>query len=185
MKHNVVRFRVFLALLGVLGLTTLFLGTRTAAAGTVREPFENININCVTRSETVWITEDILHIRDRVMDGVVVSNREFHQGPTVMVGNGNVNMVTMYGNYWGTLAIYPEAYPDGYWYGHWSAQVTEGKMGGIARLQGFGELDGLITKADIVLLPPPAIADYAFLCGGTMPVSGAAVVGEVLFPGGE
>ena len=173
MKHNVVRFRVFLALFAVLGLITLFLGTRPAAAGTAREPFENINVNCVILSETVWITDDILHIRDRVMDGAVDSNRDFHEGQTRMVGNANVNMVTGYGNYWGTLAIYPDAYPDGHWYGNWSMQVTPGKVGGIARLQGFGELDGLLTKADLAPLPPPTLPDYAYLCGGNLPISGA------------
>ena len=185
MKHNLVRFRVFLALLGVLGLTTLFLGTRPAAAGTVREPLDNINVNCVILSETVWMSGDILHIRDRVMEGAVDSNRDSHEGTTRAVANANLNMVTGYGNYWGTLEIYPEAYRHGYWSGHWTMLVTPGQMGGIARLQGFGDRTACSPSRNSPRCRRRSSPITRISAAETMPLSVTHAVGEVLFPGGE
>jgi hypothetical protein len=119
------------------------------------------------------------------MDGAVNSDGDYHQGPTRMVGNANIDLATGYGSYWGTLEIYPHAYPDGHWAGQWTMQVNEGKVGGISLLQGFGELDGLLVKADLTPIPPPAFPNYAYLCNGNTPVSGAYAVGFTMNPGGK
>lgn len=126
-----------------------------------------------------------MHIRDRVMDGAVDSDSAYHEGTTRMVANANIDLTTGYGNYWGTLEISPYAYTEGHWSGHWSMQVNEGKVGGIARLHGYGELDGLLSKADLAPIPPPFLPPYAYLCNDTTPVSGAHAVGFTMNPGGE
>jgi hypothetical protein len=119
------------------------------------------------------------------MDGAVDSDSAYHEGTTRMVANANIDLTTGYGNYWGTLEISPYAYTEGHWSGHWSMQVNEGKVGGIARLHGYGELDGLLSKADLAPIPPPFLPPYAYLCNDTTPVSGAHAVGFTMNPGGE
>lgn len=187
MKSLILRWRLVLVLVAVLIMVTAFAGANPAEAATTRIPFDNINVNCVILSETVWTSKDgtILHIRDRVMDGAVDSDGDYHEGTTRMVGNANIDPTTGYGSYWGTLEIYPYAYPGGYWAGQWTMQINEGKMGGIARLQGYGELDGLLVKSDLSPIPPPFFPNYAYLCNGNTPVSGAHAVGLTMNPGGE
>jgi hypothetical protein len=64
-------------------------------------------------------------------------------------------------------------------------QVTPGKASGIARLQGYGELNGLSSKADLSPLMPAGLPAFAHLCDGNTPVSGAHAVGFVMNPGGK
>ena len=121
------------------------------------------------------------------MSGAVESDGPYHLGVGAMVANANIELATGYGSYWGTLEIYPYAYPDGYWAGSFSMQVNEdeGKVGGKARLQGYGSLDGLATKAELTPLTPAKLATFASLCGGKQPISGAHAVGFVMDPGGK
>jgi len=180
-------WRLVLVLVAVFVALTAFASANPATAATTRAPFNNINVNCVILSQTVWTSKDgtMVHIRDRVMDGAVDSDGAYHKGTTRMVANANIDLTTGYGSYWGTLEISPDAYPEGYWAGHWSVQVNEGKVGGIARLQGYGELDGLLSKADLTPIPPPFLPTYAYLCNDSTPVSGAHAVGFTMNPGGE
>ncbi|MFN2164365.1 MAG: hypothetical protein ACK2UN_20040 [Candidatus Promineifilaceae bacterium] len=186
MKSFILRWRLVLVLVAALIVVTAMAGANPAEAATTRTPFDNINVNCVILSQTVWTSQDgtIVHIRDRVMDGAVDSDGDYHEGTTRMVANANIDLATGYGSYWGTLEIYPYAYPGGHWAGHWSVQVNEGKAAGIARLQGYGDLAGLLTKSDLAPILPP-FPGYAYLCNGNMPISAAQAVGFVMNPGGE
>ena len=186
MKSFILRWRLVLVLVAVLVAVMAFAGANPAEAAIERIPFDNINVNCVILSQTVLYSNDgtIMHIRDRVMDGAVDSDGDYHEGLSHMVANANIDLTTGYGNYWGTLEIYPYAYSEGHWSGHWSMQVNEGKVGGIARLKGYGELDGLLSKARLTPIPPP-FWPYAYLCNGKTPVSGAHAVGFTMNPGGE
>jgi len=186
MKTSIAHWSLILAVVAVLALVSAPLGVSPVAAKTIRIPVDNYNVNCVILSQTMWISEGgILHIRDRIMEGMVLSDGDYHHGTGHMVANANIDLATMYGNYWGTLEIYPDAYPDGYWAGSFSMQVNEGKAGGIARLQGYGTLNGLATKSELTPLPPLVLADFADLCGGNQPISGAHAVGFVMDPGSE
>ena len=183
MKNNIVRLSLIVALVVVLGLVSA-LAVSPAVAATIRTPFENYNINCTVLSQTMWVEDGILHIRNRVMEGVVLSDGPYHEGTGHMVANANIDLTTMYGSYWGTLDIQPDAYPDGHWVGSWALQVNEGKTGGIARMQGYGELNGLSAQSELTPLTPDELAGYAYLCGG-QPISGANAVGFVMNPGGK
>jgi hypothetical protein len=187
MKSLILRWRLVMVLVAVLVAVMAFASANPTEAATTRIPFDNINVNCVILSQTVWYSQDgtIMHIRDRVMDGAVDSDGGYHKGSTRMVANANIDLTTGYGNYWGTLEIYPYAYPGGHWSGHWSMQVNEGKVGGIAQLKGYDELDGLLSKSDLTPIPPPFLPTYAYLCNGNTPVSGAHAVGFTMNPGGD
>ena len=186
MKGTILRWSLILAVVVASVMVSAPLAVRPVAAATIRIPVDNYNVNCAILSQTVWISEGgILHIRDRVMEGMVLSDGDYHQGTGHMVANANIDLATMYGSYWGTLEIYPYAYPDGHWAGSFAMQVNEGKASGIARLQGYGELNGLATKSELTPLTPTELAAYAYLCGGMQPISGAHAVGFVMDPGGE
>jgi hypothetical protein len=185
MKSTFLRWSLVLALVAILAMFGAPLAASPAAAATTRIPFDNYNINCVILSQTPpWMEAGILYIRNRVMEGAVLSDGDYHQGTGHMVANANIELATGYGSYWGTLEIYPDAYPDGHWAGSFAMQVNEGHASGIARLQGYGELNGLATKSELTPLTPPQLAAYAYLCGGP-PISGAHAVGFVMDPGGE
>ena len=185
MKSTISHLSLVLALVAVLGMVNAPLAATPAVAATIRIPFDNYNINCVILSQTMWVEDGILHIRDRVMEGRVESDGDYHTGRGAMVANANIDLATGYGTYHGTLEIYPDAYPDGHWAGSWSMQVTPGKASGIARLQGYGELNGLSSKADLSPLMPAGLPAFAHLCDGNTPVSGAHAVGFVMNPGGK
>jgi hypothetical protein len=185
MKSTISRWSLILALVAVLVMVSAPLGSSPVAAKTIRVPVDNYNVNCVIHSQTMWVEDGILHIRDRVMSGAVESDGPYHLGTGHMVANANIDLATMYGNYWGTLEIFPDAYPEGHWAGSFSMQVNEGKVGGKARLQGYGTLDGLASKSDLAPLTPGELGAFAYLCGGNQPISGAHAVGFVMDPGGE
>lgn len=182
MKNSPMRWGTVLALVVLFVAVTLLAGAGAANAAAERIPIENININCQIVSERKWVEDGILHIRDRVMTGVVDSTSATHRGTQTMVMNANVDMATGYGNYWGKMTIYPYDYPGGYWEGNTSLQVNAGHSGGIARLKGFGDLEGMATKTAVYPANP---ANYMAYCGGNLPISAATVEGYVLITGGK
>jgi hypothetical protein len=184
MKSFILRWRLVLVLVAVLVAVTAFASANPAEAAIERIPFDNINVNCVILSQNMWVENGILHIRERVMNGVVESDGDHHEGTTRMVANANIDMATGYGDYWGLLTIYPYAYPDGFWDGKWVMQVNEGGAGGFARLKGYGVLNGSISKSLLTPLTPADLANYAYLCGGNQPISGAHAVGFMTRPDG-
>jgi len=185
MKNRILRWKLVLVVVAGLAIVATLLAANPAAARTTRTPFDNYNVNCVIHSQTMWVEDGILHIRDRDMTGAVESDGVYHAGTTRMLANANIDLATGYGSYWGTLEIYPDAYPSGYWAGHWAVQVNAGKAGGIARLQGYGELSGLLTQSELAPLTPGELAGFVYLCDGNQPISGAHAVGFVMNPGGK
>jgi hypothetical protein len=190
MKRKILRLSLVLALVVAAVMAAGTMAIRPAAAGTIRIPIDNYNVNCTILSQTMWVEDGILHIRNRVMEGLVFSDSDTHTGTGSMVANANIDLATGYGNFWGTLEIYPDAYPEGHWAGSFSMQVNEGHSSGIARLQGYGELNGLSTKAALAPLTPGELASYAEACNCPVPpgpfpcpVSGANAVGFIMNPG--
>lgn len=185
MKKHLLRASLILTLVALLALTSA--PAAASPGGTTRVDIENWNINCSFEDQEggVWVEDGILHIRGRVIDGFVLSNHAYHHGTAVNVANANIDLTTGYGNYWGTLEFHPYAYPDGHWTGSYSMQVNEGRVGAIARLKGYGDLEGLLTKSELMPLPPEKLAEFKHVCDGEQPVSGVYATGFVMIPGGE
>ncbi|HSQ27615.1 MAG TPA: hypothetical protein VLM80_10875 [Anaerolineales bacterium] len=186
MKIKVLANRI-LGTLATLAVISMILSVQPAAAEATRVDFENYNIVCSIVSQTISVNEaGIVHIRDRVANTVVTSTSDYHAGPGHIYANANIfDPATGIGTYHGNLDIYPTAHPDGYWYGNWSMQITETGYHGIARLKGYGSLEGMLSFSSLTPLPPPVLANFAGLCGGNQPVAGSYVEGYYLIPGNE
>lgn len=187
MKTNQMRVHRILATAAIIAVISMTLIVHPAAAEATRIDFINYNIACSIESQKLWVSDDgVVHIRDRVLTSVVTSTSDFHAGPGHIYGNANISdPATGIGTYFGSLDIYPTDHPDGYWFGHWSMQITEFGYQGLARLKGYGSLEGMLSFASLNPLPPPILAEFADLCGGSQPVAGTYVEGYILIPGGE
>lgn len=174
-------------LIVITALITMTLLVSPATAEPIRVDFINYNIACSFVDVNVWVSEGgIIHLRDRVYQSVIISADDYYHGNGGIIGNANIiDPATGIGTYFGTLDIHPTAYPDGYWAGHWNMQITENGFQGIARLKGYGSLEGMLSFGSLTPLPPTVLADFAPYCGGNQPVAGTYVVGYYLIPGGE
>ena len=186
MNKKVFRSSLVLALIIALAWVMLFPVATPAAAGADRETFEAYNIVCPPIvSQKMWVSDDgILHIRDRVLNSVVQSTSMYHDGTGQIISNANIDPATGYGEFHGTLAIYPAAV-EGYWAGSRVLQITSAGQNGHARLKGHGELEGWQIKAELTYLPPPVLAGFSSLCGGIQPIAGTRSNGYILKPGSE
>ena len=186
MKIKVLANRI-LGTLATLAVISMILSVQPAAAEATRVDFENYNIVCSIVSQTISVNEaGIVHIRDRVANTVVTSTSEYYAGPGHIYANANIfDPATGIGTYHGNLDIYPTAHPDGYWYGNWSMQITETGYKGIARLQGYGSMEGMSSFATLTPLPPNVLANFVYLCSGNQPASDTYAVGYTIMPDGE
>lgn len=187
MKTNQVCVNRILATAVLIAVISMTLIVQPAAAEATRIDFVNYNIACSIESQNFWVSDDgVVHIRDRVLTSVVTSDSEYHAGPGHIYANANISdPATGIGTYFGSLDIYPTAHSDGYWFGHWSMQITENGYHGIARLKGYGSLEGMSSFASLAPLPPQVLANFKSLCGGNQPVAGTYVEGYILVPGGD
>ena len=187
MNKKLLRLSLILAIVVSLGWATMFRETVSVAAGTDREYFEAYNIVCPPIvSQRIWVSEDgILHIRDRVLNSVVRSNNMYHNGSGQVISNANIDLATMYGEYHGTLEIYPAEFAGSGWAGSFVIEITPAGQNGHARLQGFGELEGWQIKSELTYLPPPILAGFKDLCNGNQPLAGTRSNGYILMPGQE
>lgn len=188
MNAKLFRLSLILALIASLGWVTMFQATTPTAAGADREYFEAFNIVCPPIvSQKMWISEDgVLHIRDRVLNSVVLSKSIYHNGSGKIISNANIDLATMYGEYHGALEIYPAAFEGSWWAGSFVVEITPAGQNGHARLQGYGpDLEGWSVKAELTYLPPPVLAGFQYLCGGNQPLAGTRSNGYILKPGSE
>jgi hypothetical protein len=187
MKTNHLCVSRILAAAVIIAAISMILIVHPAAAEATRLDFENYNIACSIVSQKLWVSDGgVVHIRDRELNSVVTSNSEYFAGPGHIFANANLfNPAMGIGTYFGTLDIYPTAYPEGYWFGHWSMQITENGYQGLARLKGYGSLQGMLAFSTLTPLPPTVLANYKDLCGGNQPIAGTYVEGYYLVPGGE
>jgi hypothetical protein len=187
MKTKKLRIKLIFIMVAIATLISMVLMVYPASAEATRVEFENYNIACTIVSQNIWVSDDgVVHIRDRVYNSVVISTSPYHNGPGHIYGNANIFDPTAgIGTYFGTLDIYPTEHPDGYWAGHWSMQIAENGFQGIARLKGYGSLEGMLSFGSLTPLPPNVLATFASYCGGNQPVAGTYVEGYYLIPGGE
>lgn len=182
MKKKFFRFSLTLAVAAGIFLSP-FTVRPAAAEAAAKIPFTAYNIACSMQEGEIWVEDGVLHLRDRVLQSIVVSDSEYHAGTGQIVANANIDLATGYGTYHGTLEIYPAA-KDGYWAGSWTIQISESGPNGIARLQGFGpDLQGFALKGSLTYLPPNILAGFAdTTCGGNQPVAGTLSEGIILIP---
>jgi hypothetical protein len=185
MKRKILRLIQVLALFPVLAIVTAPLGASPAAAGTDRIEYVAYNIACSFREGKVWYSDDgMMHIKDRVLQTMVISETEYSNGTGQIVGSSNQDPVTGIVTMHGTLEIYPFE-KDGWWAGHWSIQFTPGEAGGIARLHGYGpDLIGLSIKSSLTPLSPTQLEEFEEAYGGP-PITGVRAETILMFPGGE
>ncbi len=117
MNKKLFHLSLILALVASLGWVTMFRAVTPAVAGADREYFEAFNIVCPPIvSQRMWVSDDgILHIRERVLNSVVISDSIYHKGTGKIISNANIDLATMYGEYHGNLEIYPAAFPGSGW----------------------------------------------------------------------
>lgn len=187
MNTSKLRIKMILTVAAITTMLFMSLMVNPASAEATRVDFINYNIACSIESQTLWVSEGgIVHIRDRVLTSVVTSTTDYHAGPGHIYANANItDPAAGIGTYFGSLDIFPTAHPDGYWFGHWSMQITENGYHGIARLKGYGSLEGMRSFASLNPLPPAVLANFAHLCGGNQPVAGTYVEGYYLVSGGD
>lgn len=185
MNKKVIRSSLLLALIAAMAWVMLFPVATPAAADAGRIPFTAYNISCSLQEGKTWMSDDgIFHVRGRVLQSVVASESIYHAGTGEIVGNANIDLATMLGEYHGTLKIFPAAI-NGYWAGTWVLELTPAGQNGHARLQGYGDLDGWSIKAELIYLPPSYLANFKDLCGGNQPIAGTLSNGYILMPGSE
>lgn len=186
MKTKVLANRILVTLVTI-AVLSLALVVHPAAAEATRVDFVNYNIACSIESTNTWVSDGgIVHIRDHVLASVVTSTSDYFAGPGHIYANANIfDPATGVGTYHGALDIYPTDNPDGYWYGQWSMQITENGYHGIARLKGYGSLEGMLSFSTLAPLPPAVLANFSNLCGGNQPIAGTYVEGYYLIPGNE
>jgi hypothetical protein len=181
-----------LSLLLVL-VAMLVLVSVPAAAKTTRIPIVNHFIACEEAAvERMWVEGGVQHIRGRHLVGVVRSSDFYHAGPATSVVNANINLETGRGTFWGELEIIPTKYLNTWWEGSFSIQGLPGEQTGVARLKGYGELEGYHTKTQVTHMSGDDLLDlYPGVCGfddegnPIMPLGGSRADGFVMIPGGE
>ena len=186
MRSTVARLSLILALAAVLAMLGAPLAVGSAAAGTTWIPIENYFLSCTVVSvEKVWTEGGVMHVRGRELAGEVISDREFHTGPATNWANANVNLETGYATFHGKLEMRPTAFPEGWWEGNFSIQGLPGEQTGIARLKGYGTMEGYLTKTAVTHMPGWKLHDlFPEACGGNEPIGGSRAVGYVMIPGG-
>jgi hypothetical protein len=182
MKIAIARMSLVLTLVAILAMASA-----PVAAETTRIPIVNYFISCEQVAiERVWIEDGIKHVRGRELAAEVISTEDYHTGPATNWVNANVVLATLHGTFHGKLEMHPEAYPGGWWEGSFSIQGLPGEQTGIARLKGYGDLDGYSTKTTVTHMPGPALhALFPDACGGAMPLGGSVATGYVMMPGGD
>lgn len=86
------------------------------------------------------------HVRNWILVYQVIGSDARIVGLNTLVANANWDAKGL-GPGWGTFHHQPDAYPNGYWEGTWSAKMTVD--GYVSRIvgKGYGDLDGLMYRA--------------------------------------
>jgi hypothetical protein len=187
MKKTITQISLIITLVAVVFILSGQVTARPVEAQTTRIPIVNYFLSCEEVTvERAWVADGVKHVRGRYLVGEVISTEAYHTGPAVNIANANVVMATKHGTFFGKLEMRPEAYPDGWWEGSFTIQGLPGDQTGIARLKGYGSLEGYSTKTVVTHMSGPALqALFPDACGGSMPLGGSRAEGYVLLPGGE
>ena len=178
MKRAWMRSLLALAVVVAAGfLAAVWADDPVASDAVVAGPHEAYQIVCAILEDESWTEDGVMHIRNRKLASVVISESVAHAGTGSIVSSADVDTVTGHMVYLGNLEIRPDAL-DGYWSGVWTMLLDADGLRGQAMLLGNGpDLDGLYIVSDIAPLPPDVLATYAYACGGNPPIAGTHAVG--------
>lgn len=168
----------------VLALTSVILAINSVEAGSTRIPVENYFITCSQESiERIWIEGGVKHLRGRYLIAEVYSNENYHAGPATNLANANIVLESSHGTFWGKVDMNPTAWPAGGWQGTFTIQGLPGDQTGVARLKGYGDLEGYTTKLTARHMPPSVLHEkFPDACGGEMPIGGSLGQGYIQVP---
>ncbi len=148
-----------------------------ASDSVVAGPHEAYQIVCAILEDDSWTEDGVMHVRNRKLASVVVSENVAHAGTGTIISSADIDTVNGHMVYTGTLEIRPDAL-DGYWTGVFTMVRDADGLRGQSVLLGNGpDLDGLYVVADLAPLPPPELATFAETCGGNPPIAGSHAVG--------
>ncbi len=148
-----------------------------AQSSVMAGPHEAYQIVCAILEDESWMDDGIMHIRNRRLASVVISDHVAHAGTGTIVSSADIDTVSGHMVYAGTLEIRPEAL-DGHWSGVFTMLIDGGGLRGQAVLHGNGpDLDGMYVVSDLAPLPPTELERFAEACGGNPPVAGTRAVG--------
>jgi len=165
------------ALVVALGAIAAAWANDPVESGVVAGPHEAYQIVCEILEDESWMDDGIMHIRNRRLASVVISDSIAHAGTGTIVSSADIDTVSGHMVYTGTLEIRPEAL-DGHWGGVWTILIDDAGLRGQAMLHGNGpDLDGWYVVADLTPLPPAVLETFADACGGQAPIAGTRAVG--------
>ncbi len=167
-----------LALLVAVVGTALVLAVDEPGEGAVMAgPHEAYQIVCAILEDESWTDDGIMHIRNRKLASVVISDSIAHAGVGTIVSSADIDTVSGHLVYAGTLEIRPEAL-DGSWSGVFFMLIDDAGLRGQAVLHGNGpDLDGMYVVSDLTPLPPAELEGFASACGGSPAIAGTRAVG--------
>ena len=166
-----------LALLVAVHSSALVLAVDPIEGSVMTGPHEAYQIVCAILEDESWTDDGIMHIRNRRLASVVISDSSAHAGTGTIVSSADIDTVSGHMVYAGTLEIRPEAL-DGYWSGVFSMLVDDDGLRGQAVLHGNGpDLEGMYVVSDLTPLPPARLEGFAAACDGNPPIAGTHAVG--------
>lgn len=177
MQRTWVRTGLVLAAIVVLGALTAVLADTAAQSAVGPGPHEAYQIVCEILEDEMWMDDGIMHIRNRRLASVVISDHAAHAGTGAIVSNGDIDTVSGRLVYTGTLEIRPAAL-DGHWSGSWTiVNDGTGPNGQVVLLGNGPDLDGMYVVSSLTPLPPAVLETFADACGGRTPIAGTHAVG--------
>lgn len=146
------------------------------------EEFATVDVTmiaCRIVSEEVEMDEGAVHVRQRVLEAVMLSDDPYFAGSGTVVSNADLFPEGGRAVLQGTIENHPDAF-EGYWSGTFAMVMDEAGPRGWTVSQGNGpDLRGLYVESVVRQLPPPEVATYAWACGGEAPVSGSVATGKI------
>lgn len=184
MKRKIANKGQILMLAALLVITAVSLAVQTANAESEKIPIVNYFISCEEASvESAEIENGVKQVSGRYLIGEVRSTEDYHSGPATNMANATVVMETGHGTFSGKLEMQPTAWLAGGWLGTYTIEGFPGNQIGVARLRGYGDLEGYITETTVKHMSGRALHNlFPDACGGNMPVGGSQAEGYIIVP---
>ena len=177
MNRACMHMGVALALIVAVQSTGPVLAVDPIEGSVMAGPHEAYQIVCAILEDESWMDDGMMHIRNRRLASVVISDSIAHAGTGTIVSSADIDTVSGHMVYAGSLEIRPEAL-DGYWSGVFTILIDDDGLRGQAVLLGNGpDLEGMYVVSDLAPLPPAQLEGFAAACDGNPPIAGTRAVG--------
>ena len=157
-------------------------GLWTVVAEAQAEEFETAEVTmiaCRIVSDEMVMDDGAVHIRRRVLIAATLADDPYFAGSATVISNADLFPAAGRAVLQGLIEIRPDAF-DGFWSGSFAMVMDENGQRGWTVSQGNGpDLRGLYVESELRQLPPPAVAEYAWACGGEAPISGSVATGKI------